>query len=210
MPPGRKNTSRMDYGRRPSYNGVKRGKKRKGFDGVQSLPLLKHPGSSLSQSQPLKRQGSSGLISKLFGNSNQQNPSQASLFSIPSAKAAVGGDLLQALKDPSSLTAMLANTQKVLSAAEQIGTMVQQYGPLIKNLPEMWKIYRSMSDTAVTTETEDGTKEVTEKKTAKPKNKREKADSTEGTRKRLTVNDERSVQKKKRKKDDSSTPKLYI
>lgn len=210
MPPGRKNTSRMDIGRRAPYNGVKRGKKRNGSDKVQSPPLLRHPGSSLSGTQSLKHQGSSGLLSKLLGKSNQQNPSQASLFSSPSVKAAAGGDLLQALKDPSSLTTMLANTQKVLSAAEQIGTMVQQYGPLIKNLPEMWKIYRSMSDTTITTETEDETKEINEKKSAKPKNKRKKADSTEGARKRITIKDERSVQKKKRKKDDGTTPKLYI
>ena len=36
---------------------------------------------------------------------------------------------------------MLNNTQKVLQAAEQFTPMVQQYGPIVKNLPSHMETY---------------------------------------------------------------------
>lgn len=210
MARGSRNTPGMNNGRRPSYKGGRKEKKRKWSGrGGQNQPLFPHQGSILSGTQSLQGETSGGLISKLLGKSSKQPSSKASLFRSPSGGAASGGDLIQVLKDPSSLTAMLANTQKVLSAAEQIGTMVQQYGPLLKNLPEMWKFYKSMTGSAISIESEDETEDEVEIKSPKPKSTRKKVKATEGTRKRLQIKDKQSVQKKKRKKD-SSKPKLYI
>ncbi|WP_180954462.1 VrrA/YqfQ family protein [Bacillus sp. V5-8f] len=157
----------------------------------------------------IQQQSNGGLISKLLGKSKSTHPSNASLFSSPSSSEA-GSDILQALKDPAKLNSMIANTQKVLSAAEQIGAMVQQYGPLIKNLPEMWKIYRSMSDSDDSDEPEEEEIEVKEKKkTTKPKSKKVKKQDQERSRKRLKIDDGKK-NKETRKETDDPSPKLYI
>ena len=62
-----------------------------------------------------------------------------------SSSRSSGGGILETLKNPDSLNNMLSNTQKVLQAAEQFTPMVEQYGPVIKNLPSMWKVFRSIS-----------------------------------------------------------------
>ncbi|MCM3712855.1 YqfQ family protein [Halalkalibacter oceani] len=43
-------------------------------------------------------------------------------------------------------TTMLTNAQRVLGLTQQVVPMVQQYGPLVRNLPTIWRIMRSSSD----------------------------------------------------------------
>ena len=40
---------------------------------------------------------------------------------------------------------MLNNTQRVLQAAEQFTPMIQQYGPIVKNIPSIWKLMRAFN-----------------------------------------------------------------
>lgn len=113
-----------------------------------------------------------GILSKIFRNKNTANNSTPqSLFSLPpnssrgaasaasqaAASTASTGGFLQSLINPANLTGMLNNTQKVLQAAESITPLVQEYGPLVKNIPAMWKLYRGMKnidDTSVTSDSE--------------------------------------------------------
>ena len=96
--------------------------------------------------QPPKKEG---LLSRLLGKS-KQNAAPPNLFA-PAASTtnnssrSSGGGILDNLTKPDSINNMLNNTQKVLQAAEQFTPMVQQYGPVIKNLPSMWKVFRSIS-----------------------------------------------------------------
>ena len=69
-----------------------------------------------------------------------------------SQNAAGGGSLLKTLTNPSSINGFLANTQKVLNTAQQVGPMIQQYGPIVKNLPVMWKLYRGFKNAPDLTE----------------------------------------------------------
>ncbi|MBD3107597.1 hypothetical protein IEO70_04390 [Bacillus sp. AGMB 02131] len=99
-----------------------------------------------------------GFLSKLFRNSNKQPPPPAptaqSLFSLPSdntrgaasaaTAAAESGGILQSIVNPANLTNMLNNTQKVLQAAESFGPLVQQYGPMVKNIPSVWKVIQGL------------------------------------------------------------------
>ena len=98
-----------------------------------------------------------GFLSKLFRNSNKQQPPQPtaqSLFSLPSdntrgaastaTAAADSGGILQSIVNPANLTNMLNNTQKVLQAAESFGPLVQQYGPMVKNIPSVWKVIQGL------------------------------------------------------------------
>ncbi len=76
--------------------------------------------------------------------------------------AAGGGSLLQSLTNPSGISGLLNNTQQIIRTAQTIGPMIQQYGPIVKNLPAMWKLYRGLKSATADTETE--TTETTEKK----------------------------------------------
>jgi hypothetical protein len=111
-------------------------------------------------------QKNGGFLSKLFRRSGTQTASPASFFRAPSQHAAAA--LAQGAKSPASLTSILTNTQKVLQAAEQIGPMVQQYGPVIKNLPAIWKIYRGMKGSGKTEDSVPEKNAETKEKNSKP------------------------------------------
>jgi hypothetical protein len=197
MPPGRNYSPGRDFGMW-FQNGRQMGNQPRfrgpgGFP-FQNRPPMQYRGNNMFGNRSMPRQGGGGLLSKLLGRSKQQGYPPASMFFSPSAPQAIA-------KSSGSLTSILANTQKVLSAAEQIGPMVQQYGPLIKNLPAMWKIYRSMKDS------EDSTASENEN----PDEEMEVAPEPEES----TINDaagdkkQRNAGKAPRQKGDS-LPKLYI
>lgn len=110
------------------------------------------------QQPNMNGQEKKGLLSKILGKKQQRNAPQQSPFSLPAnssrnaaataaaASAASSGGLLQSIMNPENLTSMLDNTQRVLSAAESFGPLVQQYGPLVKNIPSMWKLYQGLKD----------------------------------------------------------------
>jgi hypothetical protein len=89
-----------------------------------------------------------GLLSKLLGQVNQTGASQGfnPLSFGPQQAARGGGGLLKSLTNPGTINSFLTNTQKVLSTAQQVGPLVNQYGPIVKNLPMMWKLYRGLKD----------------------------------------------------------------
>lgn len=55
---------------------------------------------------------------------------------------------LRSLLNLESISNFLGQTQQVLRTGQQIGSMVQQYGPLVKNLPALWKLYRSLQNSS--------------------------------------------------------------
>ncbi len=101
-----------------------------------------------SSMQPQQRGG--GLLSKLLGGFNRSGASQGVQpfggLGAGQAAARGGGGLLKSLTEPNTINQFLTNTQKVLSTANQVGPLVQQYGPVVKNLPMMWKLYRGLKD----------------------------------------------------------------
>lgn len=111
----------------------------------QMYPNRFGPGPRLPQGQisrmmgrnPQSRQGG-GLLSKILGKGSR---GQGNGFSglIPGggnepARGASGGGIMKTLTDPTALNGFLTNTQKVLNTAQQFGPMIQQYGPLVRNL----------------------------------------------------------------------------
>lgn len=121
-------------------------------------------GQNFNEAPPQEKKG---FLSKLFRNSNKQQPmpTAQTLFSLPpnstrgagsgvaaaatqaAATTAASGGILQSLVNPANITSMLNNTQRVLQAAESIGPLVQQYGPFVKNIPSMWKLVQGMKTT---------------------------------------------------------------
>ncbi|TYS01014.1 hypothetical protein FZC84_04575 [Rossellomorea vietnamensis] len=116
-------------------------------------------------------QKSGGLLAKFLNRggasqtaASQFNPLQGTAGFQRSTPAA-GGSFLKNIMNPGSLNGFLNNTQQVLRGAQQMGPMIQQvrqYGPLVKNLPAMWKLYRGLSAAESSEEESADTEEITE------------------------------------------------
>jgi YqfQ-like protein len=147
---------------------------------VQQIPFPSQ-NQGFQQMQPnqgfrqKKRGGKGGgLLSRLLGKNKQKAAANVppNLFSIPTAAtgeaprsagtAAAGGGILKSLANPGSLTTMLTNTQKILQAVETIGPVVSQYGPLVKNIPAMWKIYQGLKDSSNNDTVSEESKDINE------------------------------------------------
>ncbi|MBV7507508.1 hypothetical protein KW850_19895 [Bacillus sp. sid0103] len=153
--------------------------------------------------------GGGGLLSKLLGRGNQAGGFMG--MQTAGKAASGGGGLLQTLSNPGGLTSMLNNTQQVLKTAQSVGPMIQQYGPMIKNLPAMWKIYKGFKNASKTTDeatdensqhiesasVESSNHEESEKRSTKKKVQRKKHQHT-------------SASKKTSHQNGSSIPKMYI
>ncbi|WP_121611747.1 VrrA/YqfQ family protein [Mesobacillus foraminis] len=103
------------------------------------------PMMGMRPAQPA-RQG--GILAKLLGKGTQHgagNGAGINGFVLGQRSASKGG-LLQTLTNPGALNGFLNNTQQVLKTAQSVGPMIQQYGPLVRNLPAMWKLYRGLKD----------------------------------------------------------------
>lgn len=104
-----------------------------------------------------QRGSGGGLLAKILGKSNPaMGGGFPGLFSSASggSSAASGGSFLKTLANPTAISGFLNNTQQVLSAFQQITPLVSQYGPIIKNIPTMWKLYRGLKDATTETDSE--------------------------------------------------------
>ncbi|WP_251555037.1 YqfQ family protein [Neobacillus muris] len=95
-----------------------------------------------------------GLLSRLLGRGNPMGGPAGLIGGTQGAGRAVsgGGGLLQSLSNPGGITGILNNTQQVLKTAQTLGPMIQQYGPLVRNLPALWKLYRGFKNAPADTE----------------------------------------------------------
>ncbi len=92
------------------------------------------------------RQAAVNILARLFKKSPKANSGFPGMYPHFPEGEQHQGSLLQSLTDPNAISSFLNNTQQVLQAAQQIGPMVSQYGPVIRNLPAMWKLYRGLKD----------------------------------------------------------------
>jgi hypothetical protein len=88
--------------------------------------------------RPMPRRGAGGLLSKLF-------PRQGASGVSRMMGQQGGGNFLANLTNPANAGSMLNNIQKVMNVANQVGPMVQQYGPMIRNIPSLIKLYKELS-----------------------------------------------------------------
>lgn len=153
------------------------------------------------------RRNGGGLLSKILGGKKQGNQARG-LGGVQTAGRAAPsgggvGSILQTLSNPNSLTGFINNTQQVLNSVQSITPMIQQYGPLVKNIPMMWKLYKGFKDLPTEEQSEeikpDLMAEESDPSTIEPKKK---------TKKKSVVQSE-SVGEKTRP-NGPSVPKLYI
>lgn len=148
-------------------------------------------------------QRSGGILSSLFGRGGG-----AAAGNAATAARSVTGAASAAAQGGSSLTNIMNGTQKVLAAGERIVPMVrqvQQYGPLIKNLPSMWKMYRGLS--ASSTEAEDTSAAV---ESAAVEETAAESTETVAAETSLPKEDEVKTNSSKRTESKPSVPKLFI
>jgi len=142
-----------------------------------------------------------GLLSKLLGQVNQTGARQGfNPLSFGTQQAARGGGLIKTLTNPGTINSFLTNTQKVLNTAQQVGPLVNQYGPIVKNLPMMWKLYRGLKDAPEFNKNKDDSK----------------ASPTEEQKDRTSIHskhidsDKTDSDPETKNKPSQSIPKLYI
>jgi hypothetical protein len=204
--------SRNSFGRQPfpPMNGMRgQGPSHFGMMG-QPRPMQ----GNFQMGAPRKSGG--GLLSKILnrGNSAQSSPSQFNPLQGAAGfqrSSQAGGSFLKNIMNPGSINGFLNNTQNVLKTAQQMGPMIQQfqqYGPLVKNLPAMWKLYRGLSaaesdededeDASTDSTVDDVEEELSEAKSVTKRSKKKKQTSSPDN------------SKKKRTQSGGSKPKLYV
>ncbi|OCA91134.1 hypothetical protein A8F94_04550 [Bacillus sp. FJAT-27225] len=136
-----------------------------GFNGPPSPFMGPMPPRSQGQ-----RGGGGGLLSRLLGKSGRgQVPGRE--VASRAGDAGQSGSILNTLSNPESLNAFLANTQNVIQTVQSFSPLIEQYGPIVKNLPSMWKLYRGLKNTD--TEETSEKKPVSHNKSVKTKSHRE-------------------------------------
>ncbi|MCZ0755579.1 VrrA/YqfQ family protein [Anoxybacillus sp. J5B_2022] len=130
-----------------------------------------------------------GFLSRLFsrGPAMPSSPFAAltPMQNAASSTSATGG----------GISGMLTNVQKMLGIAQNVMPMVQQYGPLVKNLPAMMKIWKELK---TTDNSEEKSEEKTDDKKEKQPAPRELPKATQ------------PAKEKRRNEPKPSVPKLYI
>ncbi|RIW31028.1 hypothetical protein D3H55_15570 [Bacillus salacetis] len=211
MPPRQQMPYNPNYfGQQPFQPmGGMRGPGPAGFGGMR-------PGGMQGNFQGGAGRRSGGLLSKILNRgssaqtaASQFNPLQGAAGFQRSAQTG-GGSFLKNLMNPGSINGFLNNTQSVLKTAQQVGPMfqqVQQYGPLVKNLPAMWKLYRGLS--AAETEEED----ISEAAQDEKKEKNEESSESRPHKKKPSIKQNKSTTEERPKKSRNpggSQPKLYV
>lgn len=157
--------------------------------------------------------GGGGLLAKLLGRTGARSiGNMGGLGQL--ANTGAGGGLgqlanagtLQQLINPNNLTGMLGNVQKALKMAEGVMPMVQQYGPLVRNMPAMLKLYNELKNVDDDDETDN---ESTEEATTVEVESDSTAESN--TKKKVKkAKPKPTATESEEKPAGGSAPKLYI
>lgn len=173
---------------------------RRGQPPVRRDPFLPHQRVA-PQPQPQRTSGGlPGVLQKILrrGSRGAQTGARAAL---PASTSSSGGV---------SLLDMLNHTQSALRAAESFMPMVQEYGPMVKNLPSMFKMMKALKDINFDDDDEEAASETEAKDEKQDKDK-----SEEGNKSLTPISkEEKAPPQQKPKKSVSgsgkSLPKMYI
>jgi YqfQ-like protein len=165
------------------------------------------------------RRSGSGLLARILGGRNQgMRTGGLGVMQQAGRTASSGGgglgSILQTLSRPEGISGFLNNTQQVIKTAQTIGPMIQQYGPIVKNLPVMWKLYRGFKDLPSAESTEENTADSVSDSEDTPVivdavDSEEETTPKKALRKKQAKTEE-SVEENPQKQRGNSVPKLYI
>lgn len=195
---------------------VRRGLIPQGHGIKQTNPIIhgKNPwNSSINRIWQSHQGGKGGFLAKLFGSRNNvQNQIMRGGLQAFGRNQAVqnSGALLQTATKSAGINGFLNNTQQVLKAAQTLGPVVRQYGPLIKNIPAMWKLYRELNEDDSTDETVEEELEVTDKTDKDEVSTDSMMQADESRLEEDTPNEVKSKAENTKITNGESIPKLYI
>jgi hypothetical protein len=147
------------------------------------------------QPQQMNSGGPGGLLKRLF---SRTSPVQG-MANPSTIQGMLNPTTIQGMANPANLSNMLGNVQKALKMAETVGPMVQQYGPLVKNIPAMYKIYKELNNSNSDQDTSD------ESKVVDASNRKQ-----EGKERELPIEKDTQTTKRKSTEQKASVPKLYV
>ncbi|MFP7477425.1 VrrA/YqfQ family protein [Terribacillus saccharophilus] len=173
---------------------------RRGQPPVRRNPFL--PQQRMApQAQRTSGGGLSGVLQKILNRGSRGTQTAATRAALPAAGSSSSGGV--------SLLDMLNHTQSALRAAESFMPMVQEYGPMVKNLPSMLKMMKALKDINFDEDDEEAASETKAKDEAEGRDIQEKAEKTlTSIQKEEKVLSEPKPQKSK--SSGESLPKLYI
>lgn len=87
-------------------------------------------------------QSASTNLGGMFQGSEQ--PAARGLSSLLGGSQGTGGSGVAGALSMENIQRWVGGTQQVIQTAQQALPMIQQYGPLVRNFPAMWKLYRSL------------------------------------------------------------------
>lgn len=139
----------------PQHHGFRPPRMFGGMRGMQGMQGQRMQGQG--------RSGLGGLLKKLIPGMGKSNPMQGmgGMPGLFNPSQGVNPGTLQNLANPSNLSAMMGNVQKTLKMAESVVPMVQQYGPLMKNIPAMIRMYSAIKNAGNEEEKKDNNKTET-------------------------------------------------
>ncbi|MBA2873507.1 YqfQ family protein [Thermaerobacillus caldiproteolyticus] len=163
---------------------------------ARSFPLM----NASFPTQPIQpRPGLGGFLARLFSR-GQPAPPVPHGFMMPTLQNAATN---VAANTGGGLGGILTNVQRMLGIAQNVVPMVQQYGPLVKNIPAMMKIWKELKTTNEEENEENEEKEEKEEK-------QEKKKKTSSSVKRDIPTAKATDREKTTKEPKPSKPKLYI
>ncbi|MBB3906885.1 hypothetical protein B6A27_12790 [Anoxybacillus sp. UARK-01] len=170
---------------------------------TRSFPFM-NSSFSPPAAYPQPRMG--GFLSRLLSRGQPMMPSSP-FSSLPMMQNAVSS--ASTATSGGGISGMLTNVQKMLGIAQNVVPMVQQYGPFVKNLPAMIKIFRELKPTDDNSESETSDINPAKEKEAKEEKKQHSKDQKEHKPRELPS--AKSTPKERTPKEAKpSTPKLYI
>lgn len=156
---------------------------------LQSVPF---------QNQPVIQSHNSSAI--------QQQPAQSQypMTGQPPERQEGGstGFLSRMLGGDTSITGIIGNMQRAVQTAQQVTPMIQQYGPIVKNFPSLYKIFKEVNI--------DDPNEI-KKSNKKEKNVQSPTNERKSRRKEITNDDNEILPIPERIiENDSPKPKLFM
>lgn len=181
----------MGVGGHPPFQSFPRNQSpRRGAGGILSKLFSKQSvGNSFGAHPPGRVPG--GFFSNIFSNNGLAN----NIGATNNAFQSPGGFLSNLITNPSSASGMLNNIQNAVNIANKYAPMIQQYGPMVKNIPALINLYREINSSDDDTNTSSKPEKTDEKDLPKYDNKKKIKDEAKET-----------IQGLNRK----SIPKLYI
>lgn len=112
------------------------------------------------------------------------------------------GFLSRVLGGDTSITGIIGNMQRAVQTAQQVTPMIQQYGPIVKNLPSLYKIFKEVNI--------DDPQET--KKASKNENTVQTPIKEKRSRKKIINNDDSELMQIQERNvlNDSPKPKLFM